>query len=87
MGGRIKVDREFEGKCKMETLVDDNKLKDLLKQAIIEVIEEKREAVHDIRMEMMEDAALMRAIQEGENSGEADREEIFGILRGDEGNA
>jgi len=35
----------------METLVDDNKLKDLLKQAIIEVIEEKREAVHDIRME------------------------------------
>jgi len=36
---------------------------------------------------MMEDTALIRAIQEGENSGEADREEIFGILRGDEGNA
>ncbi|HSO09825.1 MAG TPA: hypothetical protein VLR45_07545 [Desulfoprunum sp.] len=71
----------------METLVDDNKLKELLKQAIIEVIEEKRETVHDILMEVMEDAALMRAIQEGENSSEADREEIFGILRGDEGNA
>jgi myo-inositol catabolism protein IolC len=71
----------------METLVDDNKLKELLKQAIIEVIEEKRETVHDILMEVIEDAALMRAIQEGENSGEADREEIFGILRSDEGNA
>ena len=71
----------------METLVDDNKLKELLKQAIIEVIEENRETVHDILMEVMEDAALMRAIQEGENSSEADREEIFGILRGDEGNA
>ena len=71
----------------METLVDDNKLKELLKQAIIEVIEEKRETVHDILMEVMEDAALMRAIQEGENSSEANREEIFGILRGDEGNA
>jgi hypothetical protein len=87
MGGRIKVDREFEGRCNMETLVDDSKLKELLKQAIIEVTEENREAVHDIRMEMMEDTALIRAIQEGENSGEADREEIFGILRGDEGNA
>ena len=71
----------------METLVDDNKLKELLKQAIIEVIEEKRETVHDILMEVMEDAALMQAIQEGENSSEADREEFFGIPRGDEGNA
>ncbi|MBB5346777.1 hypothetical protein JWG42_15330 [Desulfoprunum benzoelyticum] len=59
-------------------------MKELLKQAIIEVIEEKRETVQDILMEVMEDAALMRAIQEGENSSEADREEIFGILRGDE---
>ena len=83
----IEVECEFERRCKMETLVDDNKLKDLLKQAIIEVIEEKRETVHDILMEVMEDTALMRAIQEGESSGNADREEIFGILRGDEGNA
>jgi len=71
----------------METLVNDDKLKELLKQAIIEVIEEKREAVHDILVEAMEDVALIRAIKEGEDSGSADREEIFGILRGHEGTA
>jgi hypothetical protein len=71
----------------METLVDDNKLKYLMKQAIIEVIEEKKEAVHDILVEVMEDVAMIRAIQEGEDSGNADRDEIFGILQGTEGAA
>ena len=71
----------------METLVDDNKLKYLMKQAIIEVIEEKKEAVHDILIEVMEDVAMIRAIREGEDSGNADRDEIFGILQGTEGSA
>ncbi len=71
----------------METLVDDNKLKYLMKQAIIEVIEEKKEAVHDILVEVMEDVAMIRAIQEGENSGNADRDEIFGSFQGAEGAA
>ena len=71
----------------METLVDDNKLKYLMKQAIIEAIEEKKEAVHDILIEVMEDVAMIRAIQEGEDSGIVDRDEIFGILQGGEGAA
>lgn len=71
----------------METLVDDNKLKYLMKQAIIEAIEEKKEAVHDILIEVMEDVAMIRAIQEGEGTGIADRDEIFGILQGVEGAA
>lgn len=71
----------------METLVDDNKLKYLMKQAIIEVIEEKKEAVHDILIEVMEDVAMIRAIREGEDSGNADRDEIFGILQGTDGAA
>ncbi len=64
----------------METLIDDNKLKDLMKQAIIEAIEEKKDVVHDIFVEAMEDVAMIRAIQDGENSGLANRNEIFGIL-------
>jgi spore coat polysaccharide biosynthesis protein SpsF (cytidylyltransferase family) len=64
----------------METLIDDKKIKDLFKQAIIEAIEEKKEAVHDLLIEVMEDIALVRAIQDGENSGPASRDEIFQIL-------
>jgi hypothetical protein len=71
----------------METLVDDIKLKNLMKQALIEVIEEKKEVVHDLLVEAMEDVAMIRAIQEGEDLGPAGRDEIFGILSGSEGSA
>lgn len=71
----------------MEALVDDVKLKNLMKQAIIEVIEEKKEAVHDILVEAMEDVAMIRAIRDGEDSGLAGRDEIFGILAGSEDSA
>jgi hypothetical protein len=71
----------------MEALFDDIKLKNLMKQAIMEAIEEKKEVVHDILVEAMEDVAMIRAIQDGEDSGSADREEIFGILMGSEGSA
>jgi hypothetical protein len=66
----------------METLIDDKKIKDLFKQAIMEAIEEKKEAVHDLLVEVMEDIAMVRAIQDGENSGPANREDVFKILEG-----
>jgi len=71
----------------METQADDNKLKNLLKQALMEAHEEKKDLVRDLLMEAMEDVALIHAIQEGEDSGEADRDEIFGILHGAQGAA
>ncbi len=71
----------------METVIDDGRIKELFKQALIEAIEEKKEVVHDILMEVMEDIALVKAIEEGESSGRVDREEIFNILDGKEGSA
>lgn len=71
----------------METLVDESKLKNLMKQAIVEAIEEKKGVVHDLLVEAMEDVAMIRAIQEGEDSGLVGRDEIFGILSGSEGSA
>ena len=66
----------------MEALIDDSKLKDIFKQAIIEAIEEKKEMVHDLLVDVMEDVAMTHAIQDGENSEPASREEVFGILEG-----
>ncbi len=71
----------------METLIDDRKIKVLFKQAIIEAIEEKKEIVHDLLVEVMEDIAMVRAIQDGEDSGPASRDDIFQILKGKEGSA
>jgi len=53
----------------------------------MEAHEEKKDLVRDLLMEAMEDVALIHAIQEGEDSGEADRDEIFGILHGAQGAA
>ena len=71
----------------MEALLDDGKIKDLFKQAIIEAIEEKKDVVHDLLMEVMEDLAMVRAIEEGEDSGHVGRDEIFTLLDGKEGSA
>jgi len=66
----------------METVIDDGKLIELFKQAIIEAIEEKKEAVHDSLVEAMEDVAMIHAIQEGEDSEAVGRKDVFQALEG-----
>ncbi len=66
----------------METMIDDTKIKDLFKQAIIEAIEEKRDVVHDLFMDAMEDIAMVRAIEEGETTDQVSRDEVFNVLNG-----
>ena len=68
----------------MEILTTDNdKLKELFKQAIIEALEEKKDLVHDLLLEAMEDLAMIHAIQEGEDTEPVSRDEVFKILEGD----
>lgn len=54
----------------------------LFKQAIIEAIEEKKDVVHNLLVDAMEDIAMIRAIQEGENTDSVGKKEIFDILEG-----
>lgn len=55
----------------------DSQLKEALKAALVEVLEERPDLLRDVLTEVMEDIALARAIQEGEASGLVPREEIF----------
>jgi len=64
----------------METLINEKKIKQIFKEAFIEAIEEKQNFFHDMIVEAIEDIALGRLIQEGQNSGEASRKEVFDIL-------
>ncbi len=66
----------------METMIDDTKIKDLFKQAIVEAIEEKKDVVHDLFMDAMEDIAMVKAIEEGETTDQVNREEVFKVFNG-----
>ena len=61
---------------------DEEKLKDLLKSALVEALEEHRDLVQDIVAEAMEDIALARAIEQGLGSESISRDEVFAILEG-----
>ncbi len=62
--------------------VDEEKLKDLLKETLIEVIEQKKDLFHDIVAEAIEDIAITNAIKEGESTESISREEVFDIIEG-----
>jgi hypothetical protein len=62
--------------------LDEKQTKELFKQAIKEMLEQRNDALYDALAEVMEDIALARAIQEGELSENVSREEIFNVLGG-----
>ncbi len=45
-------------------------------------MEEKKDVVHDLLVEAMEDLVMIHAIQEGEETEPVSREEVFNILEG-----
>ncbi len=55
--------------------------KKLLKAAVVEVLEERRDLVSDAVAEVVEDIAMVRAIREGALSENISREEVFRALR------
>lgn len=63
-------------------LPDDTRLKALLKEALVEVLEQRREWLSALMVEALEDAALVQAIKEGEETEVVSRDEI-GALRGE----
>ena len=60
---------------------DDEKLKGLLKTALVEVLEERKDILRDL-IEVLEDMALARAIEKGRHSEDVQRNEILSILEG-----
>jgi len=62
------------------TLIDEAKLKELLKSAILEILEERKDLVCEVLEEALEDIALARAIEEGEQSELVTRDEVFKAL-------
>jgi hypothetical protein len=66
----------------MATTFDEEKLKDLVKTALVEALEEHHGLLRDIVEEAMEDFALARAVEEGLKTEAVSREEVFAIIEG-----
>jgi hypothetical protein len=60
--------------------IPEDTLRSLLKQALIEAIEERRELFHEVVVEALEDIALGEAVREGRKGEFASREEVFAAL-------
>jgi predicted RNA-binding protein with EMAP domain len=63
-------------------LTDEQRLKEVVKSAIVEVLEERKDLVREVIEEALEDVALTHAIEEGDRTGIVNREEILRTLDG-----
>ncbi len=63
-----------------ENTLNSSQLKELIKAAIVEILQEQKEVFTDLIAEVMEDIALVKAIEEGESTEPVSRETIFKIL-------
>lgn len=66
----------------MEALISPEQLKELFKAALVEVLEERRDLIHDVIEEALDDVALARAMEAGETTENVSRDEGFKLLQG-----
>ena len=64
----------------MSTTIDQNELKNMLKAAVTEVLEENRNLLREIVEEALEEIALARAIDEGLKTDPVSPTEVFAVL-------
>jgi hypothetical protein len=61
-------------------VIDDQTLKGLLKEALIEVLQERPGLLRDMLTEAVEDIGLARAIREGQDTAEVSKEAVLKAL-------
>ena len=64
----------------MELVINDEKMKELMKEVIIEMIKEKRNLFYEIILEALEEVALANAIIEGRENNFVSEDRISGLL-------
>ena len=57
-------------------------LKQLLKEALSETLNEQRELLYEVFTDVLEDLGLAEAIREGQQTERVDRNHVFDILEG-----
>ena len=65
----------------MELSIEDLKLKDILKEAFIEAIQEREQYLRELIDEEIEDMVLAKLIERDKDSGLVDEAEVMKILK------
>ena len=60
--------------------LDEQQLKGIFKQALLEIFEERRDLAEALFQETLEDGGLLQAIREGETTSTVTRETVFEAL-------
>jgi len=63
-----------------EIVLDEQKAKDLMREVLVEMLQDKRSEFYALLVEALEDAALGRAIREGREETYVAKEEIRSLL-------
>jgi len=66
-----------------QMVLEESRIKELFKQALLEVLEERGDLFYDLVVEAIEDIAMVRAIREGEETELVGREEVERVLEGE----
>jgi hypothetical protein len=64
----------------MEASISDERIKELFKSALLEVLEERGDLLREALAEAIEDIALVRAIEDGEGTETITRDEVLSLL-------
>ena len=65
-----------------DVTVSEDVLRALLKQALVDALDERRDLFREVVAEALEDAALADAIREGQQTPPAARDDVFEALGG-----
>ncbi len=66
----------------MDTHIDEERLKELFKEALIEVLEERKDILSELLSDAIEDIVLAHAIREGESTEPVSKQDILNLLEG-----
>lgn len=66
----------------MGLTINEDKMKELLKEIIVEMIENKKEIFQEILVEALEEVGLANAIKEGRKNKFVDEKQIMDVLEG-----
>jgi hypothetical protein len=62
--------------------LNDVRTKELLTEVMVDLIKNKREVLHEIMLEALEEVGLANAIMDGRENNFVSEDEIFSILNG-----
>jgi ribosomal protein L12E/L44/L45/RPP1/RPP2 len=63
--------------------IDEERMKELFKDALVELFDERKDLLRELVADALEDVALVHAIKEGAAGATVSRKEVFDILEGE----